>query len=88
LSRLERLREQFKENGIDGILITSTYNRRYISGFTGTAGVVLISEKEAVFITDFRYTEQAAKQAVGFEIVLHQGTIFEEVAKKGSRLRY
>ena len=33
--------------GIDGFLITSTYNRRYMTNFTGSAGVVLISQKEA-----------------------------------------
>ena len=49
--------------GIDGFLITSTYNRRFMTNFTGSAGVVLISQKEAKFITDFRYVEQAGKQA-------------------------
>ncbi|GIN85512.1 Xaa-Pro dipeptidase [Heyndrickxia sporothermodurans] len=86
MQKLEKLRNQFSKNGIDGILITSPYNRRYMTNFTGTAGVVLISENSAQFITDFRYVEQASKQAVGFEIIQHQGLIHEEVANQIDKL--
>ncbi|UOE95911.1 Xaa-Pro peptidase family protein [Alkalihalobacillus sp. LMS39] len=82
MSRIERLRELFKEHEVDGILIDSPYNRRYIANFTGTAGAVVISEKEAKFITDFRYTDQAKEQAVGFEVVQHSGAIYTEIAKQ------
>lgn len=82
MTRIKGLREQFEENGIDGILITSQYNRRYMTEFTGTAGVVIISEKDARFITDFRYVEQAEKQVAGFQIVQHTAPIHEEVAKQ------
>ncbi len=54
--------------------------------FTGTAGVVIISEQKAIFITDFRYMEQAKEQAKGYEIVQHTGPIFEEVAKQVEKL--
>ncbi|WP_078552913.1 M24 family metallopeptidase [Bacillus alkalicellulosilyticus] len=83
-NRIDRLRMQFSEKGIDGLLIASPYNRRYIAHFTGTAGVVLISNKEAKFITDFRYMDQASEQAVGYEIVQHTGPIYQEVAKQAS----
>ena len=84
--KLEKLREIFAANGIDGILITSSYNRRYVSNFTGTAGVVLISSEKALFITDFRYIEQASKQCQGFEIIKFSTTIPEEVAKQVKQL--
>ncbi|MFD0827620.1 M24 family metallopeptidase [Neobacillus sp. M.A.Huq-85] len=84
--KLEKLRESFAANGIDGILITSSYNRRYVSNFTGTAGVVLISSEKALFITDFRYIEQASKQCQGFEIIKFSTTIPEEVAKQVKQL--
>jgi Xaa-Pro aminopeptidase len=57
-----------------------------MTGFTGTAGVAVISEDKAVFITDFRYTEQAAKEVEGYEIVQHTGPIHEEVASVVSKL--
>lgn len=82
MEKLQKLRSAFANSGIDGILITSEYNRRYIANFTGTAGVVLISEEKAVFITDFRYMEQAAKECVGFEIVQHKGSIQHEVSEQ------
>ncbi|MCZ2260098.1 M24 family metallopeptidase [Sporosarcina sp. G11-34] len=78
--KLTNLRERMKEEEIDALLITSAYNRRYMTDFTGTAGVALISASDAVFITDFRYTEQAEKEIEGFRIVLHTKTIQEEVA--------
>ncbi|WP_339250509.1 Xaa-Pro peptidase family protein [Sporosarcina sp. FSL W8-0480] len=78
--KLSKLRESLKNNGIDALLVTNPYNRRYITGFTGSAGVALISAEDAVFITDFRYTEQAAKQVQGFRIVKHEKTLIEEVA--------
>ena len=41
--RLDRLRARFDEHGIDALLITTPSNRRWISGFTGTAGTLLVT---------------------------------------------
>ena len=86
MGKLKKLRQLFQQHEIDGILITSTYNRRYVTNFTGTAGVALITADKALFITDFRYTEQAEKQAQGFEIVQHTGPIIQEVADQAKQL--
>ncbi|MGF2145909.1 M24 family metallopeptidase [Vagococcus fluvialis] len=80
INRVNNLREQMKSEGISSFLITSPYNLRYLTGFTGTTGLALIGLEETFFITDFRYTEQAAKQCVGFEIVKNVGPILEVVA--------
>jgi Xaa-Pro aminopeptidase len=69
MTKLDRLRNRFDELNVDGILITNQFNRKYLSGFTGSTGVVLISKGESKFLTDFRYIEQATAQCVGFEIV-------------------
>lgn len=86
MEKIERLRSAFDEAGIDGILLTNEHSRRYMANFTGTAGVVLISKDRAQFITDFRYVEQASKQAVGYEVVQHAGLIIDEVAKQVKEL--
>lgn len=86
MNKISALRKQFNENNIDAIVITSTYNRRYISGFTGTAGAALITKENALFITDFRYTEQAEKQAEGFEIIEHKKPLIEELGAQVQRL--
>lgn len=80
--KLAKLRQALIDNHVDAILITNEYNRRYMTGFTGTAGVAIVSQNDAVFITDFRYTEQAAEQVKDFRIEQHKITIFEEVAKQ------
>lgn len=84
--KIANLRALLKENEIDALLITSPYNRRYITGFSGTAGLALISANDAVFITDFRYTEQAEKEIEGFRIVQHTKTIIEEVAAQAKSM--
>lgn len=86
MEKIQRLRSSFEKLGIDGMLITSTYNRRYMTNFTGSAGVVLISEEHAQFITDFRYIEQANAQCAGYEIVKHTGSIPDEVAEQVKKL--
>ncbi len=68
-SRLDRLRARFEALGIDGMLVTAPSNRRWISGFTGSAGVVLVLRDEARFATDSRYWEQVGQQCPGFHLV-------------------
>ena len=68
LSRVNNLRELMSENGLEALLINNPANRRYLTGFTGTAGSVLLTQERAILITDFRYTEQAKEQAPEFEI--------------------
>ena len=78
--RVEKLRKKMQEENLDSFLVTSPYNLRYLTNFTGTTGLAVITLEKAFFITDFRYTEQAAAQAQGFEIIKNVGPIFDEVA--------
>lgn len=68
--KLDKLRQKFDENelGLDAILISSPENRRYMSGFTGSAGWLLVSRQDATLATDFRYVEQATQQSPDFRI--------------------
>jgi Xaa-Pro aminopeptidase len=67
--RTRKLCDSLSENGIDAIFITQPDNRYYLSGFNGSSGYLVISEKKAILATDFRYTEQALNQAPDFEIL-------------------
>ncbi|HEX6988684.1 MAG TPA: Xaa-Pro peptidase family protein [Bacillota bacterium] len=71
------LRAAFDELEVDGLLTFHPPNRRYLSGFTGTAGYVLITADEVVFITDSRYVEQARQQAALLEVVQHGDDFWE-----------
>ncbi|MFW6068349.1 MAG: M24 family metallopeptidase [Chloroflexota bacterium] len=66
--RLEKVRQKIAENGAEGLLIGSPYNRRWVSGFRGSAGWLLITADRALLGTDFRYWEQAVEQAPCFEL--------------------
>ena len=84
--KLTKLRELLAEKKLDALLITSGYNRHYMTNFTGTAGIAIVSKDDAVFITDFRYMEQANEQVKDFRIVQHVKTIIEEVAAQVDRM--
>ncbi len=66
--RLDRLVAQLPERELDAMLISAPENRRYLSGFTGSAGYLIITKNRAVLATDSRYTEQAAQQAPDYQI--------------------
>jgi Xaa-Pro aminopeptidase len=67
--RLEQLREKIVEHGLDGMLITDPRNRRYLSGFSGTAGWLLVTAERAMLAVDFRYYERAEREAPNWEQV-------------------
>lgn len=69
-SRLAALRTTFDGAEIDGLLVINEQNRRYLSGFTGSAGGLIIDQRRAILVTDGRYTDQAHEQAAGFEVVI------------------
>ncbi|HEY9480546.1 MAG TPA: Xaa-Pro peptidase family protein [Gemmatimonadaceae bacterium] len=56
--RLEGLRRSLEAAKLDGILLTSLPNIRYITGFTGSSALVAVTQGEVLFITDFRYDTQ------------------------------
>lgn len=61
--RIEAVRSRLIESGLDALVVQSGVNRRYLSGFTGSAGALVIGLHNAWIMVDFRYVEQAARQA-------------------------
>jgi Xaa-Pro aminopeptidase len=68
MERLTALRAQYETEPIDALLVSNASNRRYLSGFTGSAGYLLIDRDDAIIATDFRYYEQSATQAPAFHL--------------------
>ena len=62
-------RRYLASRGVDALLLLSTENRRYVTGFTGSAGLALVTAREALLAVDFRYEEQAALQAPTWHIL-------------------
>lgn len=71
--RILALRNRLDEIGADAILIEKKENYRYMAGFTGTFAYLIISQKEAIIITDSRYTEQAKQQAPDYTLIDYIG---------------
>ncbi len=66
--RVTELRKKLQMEGLDAMLISNSENRRYLSGFTGSSGYLVVTQEESILLTDFRYTEQASNQSPDFTI--------------------
>jgi Xaa-Pro aminopeptidase len=67
--RLTLVRDAIAQQGCDALLVSEPDNRRYLSGFTGSAGVLVIDQEHAFLATDFRYYEQVKMQSPDFTLV-------------------
>lgn len=72
MDRITEIRSKFQDSGIDAFLIRKLPNIRYLSGFSGSAGVALITRGKNFFVTDFRYKTQSAQEvSTDFEVMIH-----------------
>ncbi len=78
--RLNNIRNLVNEEDINALIISSSFNRRYLSGFRGSAGLLLISSEKALLVTDFRYVNQAREQAPHFEVIRWQDDLYKSIA--------
>lgn len=74
-------KKTFLKSGIDGFLITDLINVRYLSGFTGSSGFIVIADKDAIFVTDFRYEEQAKEEVKGYKFRFERTERTKEIKK-------
>ncbi|OBA79540.1 X-Pro dipeptidase [Mycobacterium sp. 1164966.3] len=72
--RRHNLRSRIVAKELDAMLVTDLVNVRYLSGFTGSNGALLVfaDDRQPVLATDGRYRTQAAEQASGVEIVIER----------------
>ena len=61
-NRIEKLNNKLSDFNLDGLYVTNLTNVRYLTGFTGSAGSLLLIGDKCHFFTDGRYTEQAKEQ--------------------------
>ena len=69
-NRLDRLRLRFSRVGADAFLVSHLPNIRYLCGFSGSAGLLLVEEHRATLITDSRYTYQAREEVRGARLLI------------------
>jgi len=66
--RQSRLRSALEENHLDSLLVTHLPNIRYLCGFTGSAGVLLVADRGCILFTDGRYRTQAKEEVDGANV--------------------
>jgi Xaa-Pro aminopeptidase len=67
-SRLHRTQAAMEQRRLDALLVSYLPNIRYLCGFTGSAGVLLVTARDKVLLTDGRYTEQARQEVKGAKV--------------------
>jgi Xaa-Pro aminopeptidase len=85
--RQRALRAALAAEGLDGLLVTHLPNIRYLTGFTGSAGLLLVRTDEALLVTDFRYATQAP-QEVGetARVEIDPASVWQRLLKRVSEL--
>jgi Xaa-Pro aminopeptidase len=73
--RLKKLRRLLAGKNVEALLVSNPDNRRYLSGFDGSAGFLLITQKDNILATDSRYLEQGGRQASEYEILESKGEL-------------
>lgn len=77
--RLHNLRSIMAAKSLDALLVANPQNRRYLSGFTGTAGYLVVTEDKAWFVADARYVDQAKAQCTECEVVREESSLLSTI---------
>jgi Xaa-Pro aminopeptidase len=67
--------------GLDALLVTHPPNLRYLSGFTGSAGLLLVRPEGSALVTDFRYATQAPDEARGVDVHVERSSLWERLGR-------
>jgi Xaa-Pro aminopeptidase len=91
--RLRGFREVLQELNIDGFLFTRRSSLRYFTGFSGSSGIAFLSFSDAVFVSDFRYRDQMAREVQGFQVHLSRNGLFDglrelAVLRRGQKIGF
>jgi len=79
MQKRAHLRKRLSELKLDGFMVSNLTNVRYLSGFTGSSGFLIIAKKKSVFVTDFRYKEQAHHEVQGCIIRISRRERMKEI---------
>lgn len=70
ISRVQRISDQLQTEKVNWLIVQNLTNIRYLSGFSGSHAVLLISPEKKIIVSDGRYQEQIKQEVVGFETVM------------------
>ncbi|MBI1806760.1 MAG: aminopeptidase P family protein [Ignavibacteria bacterium] len=81
-SRLEKLRAQFDSLKIDAFLVTFPPHLRYLSNFSGSSGVGLVTAHTSYLMTDGRYASQVRDEVNDWKVIITQKSFLEEFHRR------
>jgi Xaa-Pro aminopeptidase len=77
--RINNIKKSLDLKKLDAMLFTNLLNIRYLAGYSGSSGMLLVNSRGADFLTDFRYQEQSAKEVKGARINIIANSLLEEL---------
>lgn len=80
--RLRLLRERLAASGLERLLVSHLPNIRYLTGFSGTAGLLVVEPDRATLVSDFRYAEQAERESgTVVAVAIERANVWQRVGK-------
>jgi Xaa-Pro aminopeptidase len=86
-ARQNQLREHLASSQSDALLVTHLPNIRYLCGFTGSAGILLVEEGQSVFFTDVRYDTQAHDEVKAAKVIVARKSVLQCLGEWSSKRR-
>ena len=77
--KFDKVQQLIERENLDALLVMSSYNRRYLSNFTGSSGALIITKDSRFLMSDFRYKAQGAEQAKDFQFVLQEKGLLDSI---------
>jgi Xaa-Pro aminopeptidase len=89
LARQAKLKQHLATTRFDGLLVSHLPNIRYLCGFTGSAGLLLVEEDGSVLFTDVRYDTQAHQEVKDAKVIIARKSLLEALGEflSGQRKR-
>ena len=92
---LQNLRQKLQTEKLDALLVTQAENRRYLSGFSGSSGALLIAADRQIILTDSRYYQQVRQETLAWELAeagynwpAYLGEHLEEFGLRGAAIGF
>lgn len=85
--RLKNLRRGMEQSRLDAFVTFDLTNVRYLTGFSGSNGAVIVTNNDAVIFTDFRYASQVAEQVSSMQSKIVTGPLVDEVGNHAKKSR-
>lgn len=79
INRIQIVKRQLKKYNLDAFLISDLINIRYLSGFTGSNALLLITKSNGYLLTDFRYEEQVKREVRDCKLIITNNGLYQEL---------